>query len=189
MDILKLLAQKILGNQQGSQQIISPIPPNQAQGYVGVPSPDKIKEGLLKFNPQTPMASESANIYQAMGKMKDNPNVDPTLVLTRALAETGGGMDFQNRDTGKNNLYNTMPGGKLINYPDMKTAMLGGDNPEYGTQSHGFVNLILKSPAYAKYRQTGNIDDLNAVFSPPNSGNPSLDKQRQNMEALRRYFQ
>ena len=162
-------------------------------------SEDQIKQGLLKFNPETPLASQAGVLRQAMQLLAQNPKIDPMIALTVALRETGGGRDLRHNTRkmggayeGVNNPYNfrdTTREGMFVNYPDFKTAILGGYNPQYKTQSQGFVGQILNSPAYAKYRETGNIDDLNSVFTPQSDGNQPANRLTADMEKLKKYFQ
>lgn len=189
-NILRAIAERIAGGKK------TPVQPKKAKILPQATRPvnpallseDQISKGFTSFNPKTPLATQSAVMKQAMNIMAANPKVDPFLAIGVALRESRGGLDLEGREQGVNNVYNVMPGGELTDYPDLKTAVLGGPNPKYNTESKGFVNLIMKSPAYAKYRETGNVDDFNAVYSPPNSGNPTLQKQREDLEKLKKLF-
>src|SRR5258708_35181052 len=104
-----------------------------------IPSPDQIKQGLMAWNSQTPLANQADALYQGMQQLQQQlPKVDPTVLLTLAMRETRGGMDLTHPTRqlggtyeGVNNIYNvkdvTQPG-KFINYPDFQTAIMGGHN-------------------------------------------------------------
>lgn len=198
---LKDLATKILGIgspvgvKKAQAQYISPLPDVQPTATPmpqrAIPSEAQITQGLKAFNPQTPLATQSGVLHNAMSMLSSQPKVDPYLAILVALRETRGGLDLlspNRKDKGVNNVYNTMYNDQLINYPDFKTAVVGGNNPLEGGQSKGFTNMVLSSPQYETYRKTGNIDDFNNTYSPPGYGNPSLEQQRADLEKLRQYF-
>ena len=164
----------------------------------GVLTPEQIRAGLLKFNPNTPLATQSAVLSEGMNLLSKQGKIDPYLVILKALMESRGGLDLLHPTRqlggayeGVNNPYNfrdTTRPGKFVNYPDYKTAVLGGDNPYYGQKSQGFVNTILNAPQYKKYRETGNIDDFNSVFTPQSDNNPAPAVLGSQFNQLKSYF-
>lgn len=150
-------------------------------------SQEQIQQGFSKFAPDTPLATQSGVISEALGNL--SPDIDPKLILALALKESRGGKDLVGRQQGQNNNFNVMHKGKLINYPDLKTSLMGGENPlEGGQQSKGLIN-ILNSPIYKKYRQSGKLEDFFNVYSPPQSGNPDIQTQIQQAQELMQKFQ
>ena len=149
-------------------------------------SEDQIRKGFSKFSANAPLATQSGVISQALSKL--SPSIDPKLILALALKESRGGQDLVGRQQGQNNPYNVMYGGKLINYPDLQTALMGGENQLEGSPSKGLIN-ILNSPLYQKYQQSGNLEDFFNTYSPEQSGNAPIKTQVQQAQELMRYFQ
>lgn len=159
-----------------------PQPQSQVQGaQTSAPSPQDFQKGFNAFGNNVPVATASADFAQ--GAQQLPPNVDPYLAAVIALMETAGG----SRSAAVNNPFNisgTQDGNQgFINYPDYRTALLGGDNN--GTPSRGFTGTILNNPAYADFRNSGNLADFFNTYTPPGAqnGNPTLE------ELLSRYMQ
>ena len=182
--------QPVLANPYVSSQNVAQTtyhtPTPTTQPNEGSITPSQIQSGFSKFASDTPMATQSALIAQALGKL--SPNIDPKLILALALKESRGGKDLIGRKQGLNNPYNVMPGGKLANYPDLETALLGGKNPlEGGVESQGLIKL-LNSPIYKKYQESGNPADFFEKYSPAGAGNAPLDTQVEQARKLMEYF-
>jgi hypothetical protein len=167
----------------------SPTPTPKPQGI----TEDQIKQGLLKFAPNTPLATESGALAEASTKLPKN--VDPLLPAVVALMETRGGLDNQDskKKTGKNNFFNlfgTQNGvpRKLIDYPDIRTSIVGGDNQ--GVKSKGFVGTINEHPSYEAFRKSGNLEDFFIHYTPPGEehGNPEMSQLLERYQQLRDLF-
>ena len=156
----------------------------QVQG-TQTPTIEDIATGLAKFAqaahvPDVPVATQAANLLEAGQGLPD-----PLLPTVLTLKETRGGLDLLNRLVGKNNPGNILPPGGLADYPSMDVGILGG-----GPQEQKGLRGVLMGPAYENYRNTGNLEDFFRVYSPggPEHGNPSLEEQIRQYQALRQYF-
>ena len=158
--------------------LIPPPPQAQVSPQVQPSLADLIASGLGKFsNSPVPIASMSGQLAQAGQGLPDE--LLPTIM---ALLETGGGQ----RMTANNNLYNlqgTQDGRtKFIDYPDLQTAILGGNG------SRGLAGTI-KDPAgyYGDYLKSGNLEDFFKRFTPPGEdyGNPGMEELVARYNALR----
>lgn len=171
----------------GTPQPMQNIPQPVAQASSGGISADQIRQGFEKFAPNTPLATQSGVLAQSLQSL--SPQIDPKLILALALKETRGGADLVGRQQGVNNDYNVRYGGKLINYPDLQTALSGGPNPlEGGAQSKGLINM-LNGPLYQNYRQSGNLADFFNTYSNPKDNNPPIATQIQQIQQLMKNFQ
>jgi hypothetical protein len=168
-----------------------------------VPTPSSfqnlIQLGLNQFNPAAPLASQSAELARAAETIKNSgTKVDPLLPVLLAMRETRNGLDLAHETRqkggayeGVNNVYNfhdTTRPGKFVNYPDFNTAINGGPNPEYGMDSQGLVNYLLSSDKMANYRQTGNLNDFNQVFTPQSDNNPDFATLTAQLEELKKKY-
>lgn len=149
-------------------------------------SADQVKQGFLKYDANAPLATQSGVIAQALSSL--SPSINPKLILAKIIAETRAGKDLIGRQEGLNNPLNTMYKGKLINYPDLKTALTGGPNPLEGHNSQGIIN-ILNGPLYQKFRQSGNLADFFNTYSNPSVGNPPTQDQIQKALEYMKYWQ
>jgi len=192
---LKNLAKKIAGlfgsktyTYAFDKPSITSASPTPTSTPKNTPMSDKqIQEGFLKYASSTPLATQSGVISQALEQL--SPQIDPKLILALALKESGGGRDLVGREKGLNNNYNVMYDGKLINYPDLQTALMGGENKlEGNVQSKGLIK-ILNSNLYKKYRESGNLEDFFNVYSKPEVGNPPMQKQINDALELMKYWQ
>lgn len=135
-----------------------------------------IKAGLRKYSPGVPIANEASTFAEAGQGLPD-----PLLPVLVALAETSGG---KNITRGSNNLFNLLPTPAGVDYPDMRTAILGGNGRQgfKGTITGGLYNDYLKS---------GNLADFLRRYTPPGAehGNADLEQQMANYSKLRSYFE
>ena len=144
-------------------------------------------QALLSQNrgADTPILSDLDLLIAAGNQLPEN--LDPLLPLILAIRETQGGR----YNKGQNNPYNirgqNLAGGtEFINYPDLQTATLGGQNPLYGgIESQGLLGLLGQNDIYSEFRQTGNLEDLFAHYSPPADNNGDLEEQAQNYRWIR----
>jgi len=159
-------------------------------------SPDAIRTGIQRWtaNNKTPVPilNHVDDLYKA-GQQFQAKGLDPYLPIILALRETQGGRDNAKpgSKTGKHNLYNVRgtQGGerKFVDYPDFQTALFGGQNgPDMST---GLVRLLTESPTYQGYRDSKNVGDLLARWSPPVDNNGDIDEQIANYQFMRRYFE
>lgn len=177
----------------------SPTPPSQPQMQAQTapiasptPSPQPMpsafpNEARLRQNISNTWGSDSPilqnlPLFEKAGQQL-SPKENPLLPIVLALRETQGGKDNlkPNAITGNNNYFNIrgVQGNqtRFINYPDLQTALFGGQNgPD---QSQGLVGL-LNGPVYQDYQNSGNIRDLFNHWSPPSDGNGQLPEQEQN---------
>ena len=159
----------------------SPVPTQRP-----LPSADVFSEGFNKFAPNVPVANYSSDFATAAGKLP--PTIDPLLPAIMALIETSGGV----HSAAANNPFNIkgIQKGKtkFIDYPDISTALLGGQNEDI--VSSGLVGQLLNNSSYGKFRETGNLEDFFNSYSPPGPeyGNPSIDKLLGDYNSLRALF-
>lgn len=150
----------------------------------------KIERGLKKYQQKAgktvPIATMSAELAEAG---RDLPQ--PLLPTLLALIETSGGV---NQTRGRNNIYNMLandtrylPGGGL-NYPDLKTAILGGYNPEYDIDSKGLRGVIMEDAPYKDYLQSGNLVDFLSDFTPPADKNADMSTQVKRFDDLAKWY-
>lgn len=158
------------------------------QQYNNVPSEDQIRQGLLAYNPSTPLATQAAALRQGMIKLSTGTKINPVDLLTFFLRESQGGKT-QAGVYNPGNVRDSTGKHKYVSYPDYNTAINGGWNPEYNTTSQGMVNTILTDPRYAEYRQTGNTNAFNSVWTPQSDNNPSAQTLTDTMMKLRSYFE
>jgi len=156
-------------------------------GQSGRVKASEIEAGLSRFGSgNTPIASASGQLAQAGSQLPSN--IDPYLPAVLALMETGGG----SRQVGQNNPFNirgTQGGNtQFINYPDVSTAILGGQNGQ--DVSKGLLGLLLSDPKYAGFRNSGDLRDFFNVYTPPGEayGNPSMDQLLSRYAAIRSLF-
>ena len=148
---------------------------------------DQIKDGLTKFGPTTPLIDSADDLATAVSKMPKG--VDPLLPVVVSLMETGGGQKM----TAENNPFNLRGEQygrrKFIDYPDIKTSILGGDNR--GVKSKGFTGTINEHPSYAQFRKTGNLEDFFSSYTPPGKeyGNPTMPELISRYQQLRSLFE
>ena len=161
----------------------TPTPTPKPKGYTA----DQIKEGLTKFGPATPLISNADELATAVSRMPKA--VDPLLPVIVSLMETGGGQKM----TAKNNPFNirgTQNGKrKFIDYPDINTSILGGENK--GVKSKGFTGTINEHPSYDQFRKTGNLEDFFSKYTPPGKeyGNPTMPELLSRYQQLRSLFE
>lgn len=188
-------SQSFPGNTVQAAQPAAPAPPAPppAAPQQGRLSEEQIQQALQAFAPDTPLATQSGVLAQALQQL--DPAYDPRMLIALALKESRGGKDLLNPDRqlggrreGINNPFNVMPGGDLVNYPDLKTALTGGPNELEGHPSRGLVYILNEDPAYAPYRQSGNMDDFFQAYSPPGKGNADLKTQQAQIDKLLRLF-
>ena len=168
-----------------------------------VPTPGSfqqlIQQGLNQFNPKAPLASQSAELARAGETIKNSgTKVDPLLPVLLAMRETRNGLDLAHETRqrggdyeGLNNIYNfhdTTRPGKFVNYPDLNTAINGGPNPEYNMDSGGLVNYLLNSDYMKNYRETGDLNEFNNVFTPQSDNNPNFQTLTDQMNELKRKY-
>lgn len=133
-----------------------------------------IKNGFTKYGMDPDQASQVAPYFAQAGQ--DLP--DPYLPATQALKESSGGKTNQ----GKNNWFNVMnPDHTPVDYPDMKTSLLGGNG-------HQGFSGIMHNGLYNKYLQSGKLEDFFTTYSPPTDNNPDLPTQVQQYNSLRSNF-
>lgn len=148
--------------------------------------PQDINAGFANFGPNVPVATASSEFAQAGNQLP--PNIDSLLPAIIALMETGGGA----KQVGANNPFNIRGiqdgNTQFIDYPDLKTALLGGDNG--GVNSQGFVGQITNNPNFSTFRDTGNIADFFNTYTPPGAanGNPSLEDLVARYKAIEALF-
>ena len=154
---------------------------------------DDILRGLTSFagnNAQVPLATQAAQLAEAGNRLPD-----PYLPIVLALKETQGGRDVVNRannggaaGAGMNNAWNIMYGGKLIDYPDYETALMGGGNwGVNGAPQQGLLGT-LTGGLYDNYMRSGNLEDFFSTYSDPSVGNPPMEKQVADYMYLRSLF-
>lgn len=132
-----------------------------------------IKQGIEKYDKNSPVATLSAELAQAGHGLPDS--LLPTIL---SLIETHGGRDITK---GKNNYYNALPTRAGVNYPDPRTAILGGNGQKglYG---------LLTSGLYDKYLKSGKLEDFFSRYSPA-SENASIADQVDRYNSIKdQYF-
>lgn len=149
--------------------------------------PNVIKQNITKtWGANTPILSNLDMMIKAGQQLPQTE--DQLLPLALALRETQGGKDLidstKNAHLGQNNPYNMrgVQGGntQFVNYPDLQTATLGGQNgPD---QSQGLVGLLSKNPIYGDFQKSGNYADFFKHWSPPADNNGNIDQQVQNIK-------
>ena len=157
----------------------SPIPTQRP-----LPSADIFSQGFNNFAPNLPVANYASQFETAASKLP--PKVDSLLPAIMAIMETGGGVKL----AAKNNPFNIRgsQGGqtKFIDYPDITTSLLGGQNGP--NISSGLLGQLLDNPAYGKFRETGNLEDFFNKYTPPGPDNPSIDELLQRYNSIRSLF-
>jgi hypothetical protein len=130
-----------------------------------------IQQGMQKYNPNAPVATEAAQLAQVGQNLPDQ--FAPAVL---SLKESSGGTHL----SAPNNLFNLGPG---IAYPNTQTSIIGG-NGKLGLQG------VLQSPTYDDYMQSGDLRDLFQHFTPatPGSGNAGYDQQIDTYHQLRSNF-
>lgn len=134
---------------------------------------ESIQKGLLDYG-SPPVATQAAALAEAGRGLPD-----PYLPAILSLIETGGGRKITR---GSNNLFNILPTRAGVDYPDYKTAILGG-----GSQK-GLRGLLRKGGLYQDYLDSGNLSDFFTRYSPP-SENASIEDQLSRYQELRSLFE
>lgn len=160
------------------------VPPISQIGQNGTPiTADQILSGFNRFAPDTPAATQSAEFAKLGQSMPQG--IDQLLPAILSLMETGGGK----HTVGSNNWLNVRgsQGGKtqFINYPDLNTALFGGQN---GPDVSGGFSGLINSPTYSDFRQSGKLEDFFKHYTPPGEGNPSLQELLDRYNTLRMLF-
>lgn len=153
----------------------APTMPQEDQYNGGSIDPSVIAQGFQKFSATPPpVASMSSEIASAGEGLPDE-----LLPAILALMETGGGKHMAS----KNNPYNLGPG---IEYPDLKTAIVGG-----GPRDQKGFKGVIHGGLYDKYKESGKLEDFFNTFTPPGPehGNPSMEELIQRYHSLRSLFQ
>lgn len=168
--------------QRGTDKKSAPVVKTSQKTVAGarvMPNASKLEQiirlGLEKYgNP--PIATRSASLAKAGEGLPD-----PLLPTIVALAETSGGKKITKGD---NNIYNILPGGLPNAYPDLDTAILGGNGRK------GFSGLI-RGGLYDDYLKSGRMEDFLKRYTPAGAehGNASLEQQLRNYRVLRSYFE
>lgn len=171
---------------QASQKIQAPVPDQQIVGnpnYQPQPQPnplsdleDQIRTGFSRFsNPPPPVATQSAQLAQAAQGLPD-----PLMAAVITLIEHGG--QFPSNPKRLNNIGSL---GGDVSYPTPEVAILGG-----GERNQLGLKGVLQSPAYQKYRESGNLEDFFNVYTPPGEeyGNPSMEELISRYNQLRSLF-
>lgn len=173
------------GGWKVAEQNPTPSPVN--SGEISEP---QIKQGFLKYSSNSPLATQSAVLAAALQQL--HPNIDPKVVLGLLLKESGGGRDLVGRQQGLNNNLNVMHHvngqRRLVNYPDLQTALTGGPNPLEDTDSQGIINILNTDPRYNQFRTSGNPSDLLRHFTPFGGENPDENTQLRQLQEAMRYF-
>lgn len=168
------------------QQQQQPAPQAAPPAQPPRPTAQDYTQGFNAFGANVPVATQGAQFAQAGAALPSN--IDPYLPAIISLMESGGGA----KTVAPNNAWNIrgMQNGQqqFVSYPDLATALLGGDNN--GVQSSGFVGQVLNNPAYAPFRSSGNIQDFFQTYTPPGAayGNPSMDELVARYQALHALF-
>lgn len=178
-------------HQDKPPQLVSPVPQNQTMPAAQTQQPaqaqppqqqpsgqdlltHQIQHGFDNYSqPPVPAATMSGELAQAGSQLPDQ-----LLPAVLALMESQG----MSNPTTPNNMFNIGPG---INYPDPRTAILGG-----GSQNQEGLLGILKSGLYDKYLQSGNLADFFQTFTPPGEqyGNPSMEELLSRYNQIRSLF-
>lgn len=164
---------------------MAPQQPQQRQA----PTAAQFKQGLQAYDPRTPLATGSAQLAQGAAQLP--PKVDPYLAAVISLMETHGGL-YQAAQNDPFNTYGIQNGrSQFINYPDLTTAILGGNNN--GVPAQGFYGNIMNNSAYAPFRQSGNLSDFFSAYTPwkdkqGNIINPDPQTLIDRYNSLRHYF-
>jgi len=153
-----------------------------------VVTPEEVEAGIRKFDASSPLLQFTQELSDAANAMPKK--ADRWLPVVMAIMETGAGVKL----SAANNPFNLRgeQGGrtKFIDYPDIPTAIRGGDNN--GVKSKGFVGTLNESTHYEQYRQTGNLEDFFAKFTPPGKeyGNPSVEELTGRYNSIKKdYFE
>lgn len=200
MNLLEQALNLVKGFSQGSnyhtdyRQPVTQIPQPTAQPQATLTpqpspslSPDMIKQNITKtWGANTPILNNLDLMIKAGQQLPQTE--DQLLPLALALRETQGGKDLidstKNAHLGQNNPYNMrgVQGGntRFVNYPDVQTATLGGQNG--ADQSQGLVGLLSNNPIYADFQKSGNYADFFKHWSPPADNNGKIDEQVQNIK-------
>jgi hypothetical protein len=184
------------------QQTASPSPIANAQQITqqaASPSADLIKQNLMKlYGADSPALKILPDLLQA-----GQQTPDPYMPLVMAMRETQGGRDLadpaKNANLGANDIFNIrnakdangnyigQPGNNkpFINYPDVHTAIFGGQNGP--VTSGGFTGLV-NGPIYQDYQKSKNLQDFFAHYSPPADKNGDLQTQVDNYNWIRSHL-
>lgn len=183
-------ANGFLNEATGPDYYMPTLPPS-PQGQVlgssnSAPSANDFLQGFNNYSPNLPIASQAGLFSQAAQRLP--ANVDKFLPAIISLMETSGG---QNMSAPNNffNTYGTQNGQNgLISYPNLATALLGGNNS--GVPAQGFVGNLLNNPAYQPYLNSGNLSDFFNVYTPPGAehGNPTLPQLMSRYNTIRGNF-
>ena len=148
--------------------------PSSTPQPASMPSAETYTQGFNNFGTDLPVASYAPQFAEAATQLPET--IDPLLPAIIALMETGGGVNT----AANNNPFNIrgIQDGQtqFIDYPDIATALLGGENQ--GVTSSGLLGQLLTNAAYDSFRQSGNLEDFFTSYTPPGEayGNPSLDE-------------
>jgi len=147
-----------------------------------------IKNGFTKYG--SPMATAAADFANAGYKLQQqHPNVDPLIAAVLSLKETSGG-----KSMAPNSANNTLNLGPNINYPDIKTNLMGGGTWGIdGGPQQGFTG-IMNQPVYQKYLDSGNLNDFFPSYTPTydtngKKVNGTTAEQIAQYDTLRKFFQ
>lgn len=153
----------------------------------GQPDINAIRQAIIQtWGKDTPVLDYLPELLAASQKLPD-----PMLPIAIALRETQGGKDLvnpnKNSQLGKNNPFNIrgIQNGqsKFVDYPNIQTAINGGQNgPD---TSQGFAGLVGQNPLYADYRANPDMAKFFAHYSPPADSNGQLTDQVQNYNQIR----
>jgi hypothetical protein len=166
-------------------QNLGPVYPDVRSFKGGAPISGQNLHGLLSQNrgKDLPILQNLTSLINAGNQLPSN--MDPLLPIILAIRETQGGR----YNKGQNNPYNIRGEQygttKFIDYPNLKTATFGGYNPHSNVESQGLLGLLTKNDIYSNFRNTGNLSDLFARYSPTSDNNGSLDQQVENYNWIR----
>ena len=171
--------------------LVSPLPQSGLQArnikpIQSMPSAGDFQKGFANYGQNVPIATASAQLAQGAQSLPST--IDPYLAAVIAIMESQGGL----KQVGVNNPFNLRGlqnnRTQFINYPDLTTAILGGNNQ--GVQSKGFYGQILQNPSYEPFRKSGDLADFFKVYTPPGPeyGNPSLEDLLGRYSSIRQKF-
>lgn len=129
-----------------------------------------IQHGLTAYG--SPPVTQSSDALATAGQGLP----DPYLPAIISLIESGGG---KNVTRGDNNIYNMNANQGGVVYPDINTAILGGDGHQ------GFKGIVNKM--YQDYINSGNVGDFFNKYSPP-SENAPLNTQVDRYNSIKKQY-
>lgn len=144
---------------------------------------NKIQGGMNKGFGDSPMASMAGEMAQTGKRLADSTQgkVDPLIAAIIALKESGGGKNTSTPEA--NNPYNIKLGG-VVDYPDLKTAIQGGNGKQ------GFEGLLREGGLYQDFRDSGDMGQFFKKYTPvADPLNPGIGDQVQQYNQLRALFE